>query len=225
MILSGNVLLGKKYVACGDSFTAGVGFTGDDYDNETNTPKVYPWWIAKRNNMTLVLDAMSGSDFTNIEGASNPFSLTRYKNVPKDADYITLMFGLNETNLTEEQIGNKEDFDNTTLWGAYNVVFEYFLTNIPYAKIGVIISDSWMPDSYASHLREICEYWGVPYLDLKGDKNVPLLIGGRYNNSNISSKAIELKNEAFQMSESDSHPNPKAHEYRSTIIENFLRSL
>lgn len=219
-----NVLYGKKYVACGDSFTHG-GFaekTDETWDNTLNTFKTYPWHIAKRNSMTLVNEAQSGSDFTNISGASNPFSVDRYLAVPADADYITLMFGLNETGLTESQIGTKTDTTNETLWGAYNIVFTHFLTNMPFAKIGVIIADAWMPNTYAAAVREICTYWGIPYLDLKGD-NIPMGIGGKHSDTNVTAK--NLRNAAFQVSSSDSHPNPKAHAYRSTIIENFLRSL
>ena len=73
-------------------------------------------------------------------------------------------------------------------------------------------------------LIDIAEYWGIPYLDLRGDTRVPMLIGGRLGTT-VSTKARDLRNEAFQVSAEDSHPNPKAHLYRSTIIENFLRSL
>ena len=219
-----NVLWGKKYVACGDSFTEGPFSTKNDetWDEATQTYKTYCWHIANRNGMTLVNEAQSGSDFTNIEGAVNPFSVDRYLAVPTDADYITLMFGLNETSLTTEQIGTKDDTTNATMWGAYNIVFTHFLTNMPFAKIGVIISDAWMPESYANVMKEICTYWGIPYLDLKGD-NIPMGIGGK--RSSTSAVAKSLRNAAFQVSDSDSHPNPKAHVYRSTIVENFLRSL
>ena len=61
-----NVLEGKKWVACGDSFTHGD-FKGgefenwpDDYkssdryyDKEWKTWNTYPWWIARRNAMTI----------------------------------------------------------------------------------------------------------------------------------------------------------------------------
>ena len=229
-----NILYGKKYVACGDSFTEGdfTSFTDENGLSGKNSPviydinrgmyKTYPWWIAERNNMTLVNEAKCGSDFTNVDGASNPFSVTRYQNVPKDADYITLMFGLNETSLTDEQIGTKTDTTNTTLWGAYNIVFEYFLTNMPYAKIGVIIADAWMTEKYANAVKEICTYWGIPVLDLKFNNNISIGIGGR---PGTSSKAKALRDKVFQVSSTNSHPNVKAHEYRSTIIENFLRSL
>lgn len=67
---SGNVLYGKKYVACGDSFTAGdatgytdaagnTGTNSDFYDQKLKAWKTYPWWIAKRNDMTLVNEAVS----------------------------------------------------------------------------------------------------------------------------------------------------------------------
>lgn len=220
-----NILYGKKWVACGDSYTRGDFSGGTEenvYDDELGMYKTYPWWIATRNNMNLINEAINGSDFTNIEGASNPFSVDRYKNIPTDTDYITLMFGLNEATLTKEQIGTKQDTTNTTLWGAYNIVFEYFYTNMPYAKIGVIIPDAWMGQEYANAIKNICSYWGISYLDLKGD-NIPLNMGGKY--TEVSSKAIQLKNKAFKVSDDNYHPNMKAHEFRSTIIENWMRSL
>ena len=229
-----NFLNGKKWVACGDSFTHGdftgyidsngnVGESSDAYDQDLKMYKTYPWWISKRNNMTLINEAINGSGFTNANGIKSPFSVQRYKDVPKDCDYITLMFGLNEIALAKksETIGTKESSDNTTIWGAYNVVFEYFYTNMPYAKIGVILADSWMTPTYASVIEEICDYWGIKVLNLK-DSTVPLGIGGRLNGS---LKAMELKNKAFKVTANNEHPNLKAHEYRSTFIENWMRSL
>ena len=231
-----NILYGKKYVACGDSFTQGdfsnytdengkTGRDSDAYDLEKKMWKTYPWHIADRNSMTLINEAKSGSDFVNLDGASNPFSVSRYLAVPTDADYITLEFGLNETGIGSNtaQIGTKTDTTNETLWGAYNIVFEHFYTNMPFAKIGVILSDAWMPESYSSAVKEICKYWGVPVLDFKGDPSVPMTIGGK--TYEVSAKAKALKNAAFQVTNEDSHPNYKAHIYKSTIIENFLRSL
>jgi hypothetical protein len=203
-----NILYGKKYVACGDSFTEGdftnyiddfgkSGRESDAYDKTLKMWKTYPWHIADRNNMTLINEAKSGSDFVNLEGASNAFSVSRYLAVPTDADYITLEFGLNETGIgtNPDQIGTKTDTTNETLWGAYNIVFEHFYTNMPFAKIGVILSDAWMPESYSSVVKEICKYWGVPVLDFKGDPSVPMTIWGKTYET--SAKAKELKNAAF----------------------------
>lgn len=218
-----NYLWGKKYVACGDSFTAGDfgERTAETWDETMQTNKTYPWWIASRNRMTLVNEAISGTTMHN-NGDSGAFSLTRYTKIPADADYITLCFGLNETTAT---IGTLSDSENTTVMGAWNVVLEYLITNHPYAKIGIIIPDAWCSQAMRDALVSVAEYWGIPYLDLKGDKTVPLMIGGRYSNVSVSEKAVALRNAAFQMSDTDSHPNPKAHAYRSTVIENFLRSL
>lgn len=231
----GNILKGKKWTACGNSFTEGdfTGFVDENglsgknspviYDTNRGMYKTYPWWIAERNNMELVNEAKCGSKFTNVDNATsgNIFSL-RYKNVPLDSDYITFMFGLNEVGLTDAQIGTESDGDITTLWGAYNVIFEYFLTNAPYAKIGVIIPDAWMNKKYADATKTICEHWGIPYLDLKFDTSVPMGIGGR---SNVSSKATELRDKAFKVTEENGHPNVAAHEYRSTVIESWMRAL
>ena len=210
---SDGVLYGKKYVACGDSFTEG--------DN------AYPHLIAERNNMTLVNMAVGGSKMTNVEGSSQtPFSAGLYKSVPADANYITISFGLNEitnfNDMGDTLVGSKTDADTATIWGAYNTVFEHLITQNPYAKIGVIIQDAWMTEAYANVLKEICSYWGIPYLDLKSD-NVSMGIGGKYIDT--SSKARTLKNAAFQVASDNAHPNAEAHKYRSTIIENWMRSL
>ena len=222
-----NVLYGKKYVACGDSFTAGPfdEKTADTWDEDTQSYKTYPWWIAQRNGMTLVNMAHSGMRLTNLDDTMRAFSVSDYLDIPADADYITLMFGLNETNIGNKGllIGNPWDETNATLWGAYNIVFEHILTNCPYAKVGVIIADAWMTEEYANAVKEICAYWGIPCLDLKGDDSIPMGISGRYEK--VAVKAKDLRDAAFQKSEEDQHPNPKAHEYRSTIIEDFLRSL
>lgn len=228
-----NILYGKKYVSCGDSYTEGdfSGYTDENglsgknspviYDTNRKMYKTYPWWIAERNNMTLINEAKCGTTITNaFNGERNPFSVSRYLAIPTDVDYVTLMFGLNETGLTDEQIGSKTDTDNTTLWGAYNIVFKHFLTNMPLAKIGVIIADAWMNEKYANAVKEICKDWGIPVLDLKFDTSITAGIDGR---TGMNSDAISLRNKVFALK--NGHPSVEAHRYRSTIIEHFLRSL
>lgn len=228
-----NILYGKKYVSCGDSYTEGdfSGYTDENglsgknspviYDTNRKMYKTYPWWIAERNNMTLINEAKCGTTITNaFNGERNPFSVSRYLAIPTDADYVTLMFGLNEIGLTDEQIGSKTDTDNTTLWGAYNIVFKHFLTNMPLAKIGVIIADAWMNEKYANAVKGICKNWGIPVLDLKFDTSITAGISGR---TGMNSDAISLRDKVFALS--NNHPSVEAHKYRSTIIEHWLRSL
>lgn len=236
-----NVLYGKKYVACGDSFTEGdfSGWTDADgntgksssyiYDKEMKMYKTYPYWIAKRNNMALINEAKCGSTMAlsknYISGTEEvtvrkPFSYQRYKDIPSDADYITLWFGLNDIN--NSNLGAIDDTTNETFYGAWNVVLEYLITNHPYAKIGIIITDAY--DSFNDAVRNIGEKWGIPTLDLMGDKNVPLMMG-RKDGINLDSRADTLRRNAFRVSETNFHPNLEAHMYQSTFIENFLRTL
>lgn len=235
-----NSLYNKKYVAAGDSFTEAIfeAFTDENglkgkqspefWDSKWNCWKSYAYHIAKRNEMIFYPNGVSGSTIHD-NGNKNAFCKERYKNtdkIPLDTDYLTLMFGLNETNLvTDDKIGDKNSVDDTTWWGAWNKVLEYYITNMPYCKIGIIIADAWFHKTLRDELIKISNYWGIPYLDLKGDLQVPMMLDGRYDNSIINSKAIQLRNKAFQTSDTDHHPNPKGHLYRSTIIENFLRRL
>ena len=238
-----NILYGKKYVACGDSFTEGdfTGYVDPEgnsgrnseylYDKEWKMYKTYPYWIAKRNNMTLINEAKCGTilplskeytDGTQPENYKNPFSLNRYKAVPKDADYLTLMFGLNEGSIP---IGELTDTDNTTVLGAYNKVLEYFLTEMPYTRIGIIVSDAWLSQNLHDAIIKAAQYWGIPYLDLKGNDSIPMQIGGRLNGINVNSKARILRDNAYKVTSANGHPNIESHKQRSRIIENFLRTL
>lgn len=208
-----NILYGKKYVICGDSFSAEIG---------SNEGYPYGKFIADRNNMTYVNLAIAGTTMS-TDVASNNFCQYRYKDVPTDADYITLCYGLNEESRIPDHIGTKESTELDTLWGAWNFSLEYLITNMPYAKIGIIIADAWTSQTMHDTLVEIAKWWGIPYLDLKEDPQVPMGLQGRLPSGSVSSKATELRQAAFAAS--DAHPNKKAHAYRSSIIENFLRSL
>ena len=218
-----NCLWGKKLVACGDSFTAGTfgAQTEENWDESMQAYKTYAWWIADRNRMTLVNEAISGSTMHN-DGSGNGFCVSRYQQIPEDADYITLCFGLNEGTA---DMGTLSDATGDTVLGAWNVVLEYLITHHPYAKIGILVPDGWCSEAMRNAIVSVATYWGIPWLDLKGDKSVPLMIGGRYGDTAVSERAVALRNAAFQMSEADQHPNMKGHEYRATVIEHFLRSL
>lgn len=232
---TGNVLYGKKYAACGDSFTEASNLGDDGFDPFTQSFKSYAWLIANRSGMELYDDGVSGSTITVTNPSDpterNPFSYQRYKEVPADADYITLMFGLNETGLaaSPDTLGTRDSADNTTVWGAWNTVLEYLIENHPTARIGIIISDAWMSDSYANALKEIAEWWGIPTLDLGGDPSVPLMNSGRRSGSGLelNPRARILRDKTFYNSYdgSDAHPNAVGHEWRSTVVENWMRGL
>lgn len=230
---TGNVLYHKKIAFCGDSFTEASNLGKTLYDNFIGCYKSFGWRIANRNKMKLYHDGISGSAMhvANKENPNDkhPFAYERYKNVPVDCDYIILQFGLNESNIANSDTtkGTKDSTDTTTMWGAWNTVLGYLIENHPTARIGIIMSDAWMPQSYYTTLKEICEWWGIPLLDLGGDPNVPVMNSGRRAGSGLvlNPKVTELRNATFYNVDGDAHPNDKGHEWRSTVIENWIRSL
>ena len=207
-----NYLFKKKYVSCGDSFTAGDVISSD---------KVYPYLIAQRNNMKLVNMAHNGSYIHYGEnGFTNPNNSYYYKNIPLDADIITIAYGLNETSTT---IGTKESNDNTTIWGAYNEVLGWITTNIPNAKVGIISNDAWMTYELRNALQEIAYYWGVEFLDLK-EYGKPFMISGKYaQDGDTNGSVVTQRTNQYCVSSTNGHPNELGHKVRSYIIENFLR--
>ena len=237
-IKNSNILYGKKYVACGDSFTQGD-FTNSPTQDYTFTDglysgqnKVYPFFIGRRNNMTIVNEAISGSTMTTIDGSSHTDSFSRengrYTQIPADADYITLKFGINDDSTHQNApIGTINDTTNNTFYGAYNVVMDYIIRNHPNAKIGIIVTNG-ANAAIVEATKNIAKKWGVPYLDEATGEQVPLLI--RTIKTNVDSSIKRFRDLQWEVnptsgSGNNGHPNAKCHEYESTIVENFLRSL
>lgn len=243
---NGGILDGKKWCACGDSFTAWTTETyrSADYPNITNKDgnyKTYPFWIGSRNNMTVLNYAQSGETITTPTGTYSNIAFTNniYKTIPLDVDYITLWFGINDASHIRGDSQEGESVDGTitlgtiddtsvnTFYGAWNTVCEYLLTNYPYAHIGIIITNGTQNPDIVNAEIAIAQKWGIAYLDLNGDYKVPLMnrVDGK---ANVCEKAKQLRKSAFQVPETETgawHPNVKAHEYESTFIENFLRSI
>ena len=236
---NGNVLSGKKWVACGDSFTHGdfSDSTTNDYTFDTGLYageyKVYPFWIGRRNpSLSVVNEAINGSTMGAGTNGVNPFSGTRYTAIPSDADYITLEFGINDAG-NSVPIGTIDDSDNTTFYGAWNVVLGYFTEHFPFAKIGIIVGAGMQTSSgqqYANAEIAVAKKWGIPYLNIQfeaGGGKIPLML--RTSNTEVSQVAKTACNQRQYVNPSaetpNHHPNEKAHEFESTFIEAWLRTL
>lgn len=233
-----NLLWGKKYVACGDSFTHGdfngyvdpeghTGTASDAYDSEWGCYKTYPYWIAKRNNMTLINEAVNGSTITNPDDAgSRRFAYQRYMNIPADADYITLKFGINDSASHQNMpIGTINDTETNTFYGAWNVVLTWLITNRPNAKIGILIGNGLNgpnDEPYCEAMRLIAKKFGIPYLDEDLDDQVPLTFR---TNKNVDPTIASLRQSQYRVTSSNGHPNVACHKEQSAFVENFLRSL
>ena len=187
---STNILYGKKWAVCGDSFTNGD-FSGGYSETFEDGPfagkyKTYGYLIAERNHMTVQHLAVGG-----------------------------------QTRIIH--LGTIDDTDNTTFYGAWNVVLEYLIAHHPYAHIGILVSNGCETDDYRLATIEVAKKWGIPYIDLNGDERTPMM--HRSTNPAHCDRAKELRMEAFKVGGRNSHPNIKAHLYESWFIEDFLRIL
>lgn len=230
-LVGGGVLNGKKYVACGDSFTAGGYSSSDGFPESVyiyqegeyvGKQKTYPYMIGLRNNMTVENMAISGRTLASTNQNNSFVASQQYKNIPNDADYITLKFGINDSHQLVP-IGTIDSVDTTTFYGAWNVVMSYIIENYPNAKIGIIVSNGCDSADYPNATRNIAKKYGIPYLDEVEGENVPLLI--RANRTGVPSSIQNIRNIAFRVTSTNLHPNVACQEYESTFVENFLRTL
>lgn len=237
----GNILKGKKWAVCGDSFSSGD-FKGSEEDyiihegRYEGKKKVYGYLIANRNDMTIQDLTRGGRTMaTPAEGNfHNCFSEELYKTIDSDVDYITLYFGINDSHhagigkdgeVTNGYIplGEINDTTTATFYGAWNVVMTYLINHHPFAHIGIIISNGCGVPEYPEAEIAIAKKYGIPYLNLNGDQHTPAMI--RAVNSDLSKDVLEARNKAMRVSAKNKHPNVKAHEFESWFIEDFLRGL
>lgn len=216
----GNVLAGKKWAACGDSVTMGDERVKDDEGNY----RTYEYFIAKRNGMVLYKDGISGSTMTSgIVGKENiAFSLDRYKDIPKDCDYITIWFGIND-NTMSAPLGDISSTDKNTFYGAWNVVMKYIITNIPKAKIGLVVTHMG-GTQYHQAVRDIAKKYGVSVFDIPQDSKIPFWCPATsYFSGTIDSEISALRKSQWWVS--PAHPSIEGYEYISYPFENWMRSL
>lgn len=236
-----DVLNGKKWAVCGDSFTDGATDSKFDEGLYAGKQKTYPYFIGNRTGIEVInfheggktLAYPSTHDFTN--SLTCPTTAKYYQNIPTDVDYITIYLGINDES---HAVGNSDygesvtgiipigtitDNDTSTYYGAWNVVLSWLIENRPKAHIGIIISNGLTDVAYRNAQLEIAKKYGIPFIDLNGDSNTPAMI--RSCNPDIDSNVKEVINKKWRVSESNTHPNDDAHEYESYFIESFLRRI
>lgn len=221
----------KKWYACGDSFTMN-GYTSP-YPDEAYLHSgkysgqfaVYPFYIGNRTNCDVHNVASGGMTLSTYTGGTNCFTYNnQYQTlIPVDAELVTLYFGINDNN-HNIPIGSIDDVTTDTFYGAWNVVLSWLLENRPNAKIGVIITNGCDSTSYPEATIAICKKWGISYLDINGDDKLPMVIRTNMR-TNLSNDAYNYWLERYRVSETNTHPNYKAHEDESYMIQQFLERL
>ena len=248
----GNLLYGKKWAVCGDSFTAqGYSPSNKLEDGKyKGKNKTYPWFVGNRTGIDIYDFSQGGRTLAYPEipnGFTNsltcPTADCYYQNIPEDVDYITIYLGINDGHhRTPSSSGDGEDntgviplgtINDTTVYtyyGAWNVVIPWLMEHRPFAHIGIIISNGCDTVDYRTAQLEIAKKYGIPYIDLNGDERTPMMIRSQNPNISQSVKNIVDRKQAVDYDGSktgsiNKHPNDEAHEYESWFIENFLRSL
>lgn len=201
-------LYGKKLACVGDSITEATKPGGGFFTN-------YAEIVASRHGMSVYKDGKGGSTMANVIG-HNPFCVSRYLNVPADFDILTIWFGWNDN--AYATLGTIEDTEDTTFYGAYKKVLDYFITTYPTKKIGLIVpygGGTKIP-TFQNAVRELSEMYGVPCLDLADGKQCSLLYGTA-NNAQLARRSA--------LTYDGTHPNQDGHNYLSTMYEEFIKRL
>ena len=226
--ISSDVLVGTKWAVAGDSFTAGdfTGTTAPTIPDGQYAGKnaVYPYLIATRCDIEIQDLSKNGRTLAlpSGEGASYNSFINHYQSVAADADYLTMYFGINDSHQSIP-IGTISDAVTSSFYGAWNVILTWLIANRPNLHIGIIVSNGCDSDDYRTATIAIAQKYGIPYIDMNGDKQTPCMI--RSTNASIDSSVRNQRTANWRVSNDNGHPNAACHAFEATFIENFLRSL
>lgn len=156
----------------------------------------------------------------------------RLKQIPIDAKLITVMGGVNDWSQNRE-LGTIDDIENTTIYGALNLIVSYISKNYPqsklvlicppYAELEIKISSEKWPSatlnkkginmhSISKAINDVGEKWGIP-------------VANTYKTSGINAFNITY----FMRIENDGktliHPNTEGGKRISSVLLGVLNSL
>lgn len=228
-------LRNKKWFAVGDSITEMNART-------TNSRNGYVDKVQKRTGILAYNFGISGTGYRRY--ASNFYA--RVDIIPSDVDYITIYGSINDMFSSGTNFGELTDTvegGSTTLCAYINSTLNKIIKNCPNAKLGVITPipakaygndealDTTNPgnrlEAYANKIKEICDYKGIPCLDLYHESNLhPELIDLSDVNATWSQFYYSTSMKAGQELDTNGvHPNEKGHELIADRIVEFLKSL
>ena len=159
-------MYGKKWAVLGDSITAGDGLTA-------NIITRYSTVVAKQCGLIPYNYGYSGSRIAVEGSAGDPTydnaMVIRYASMIADADYITVLGGINDAN-NQLPLGTLGDTDISTFYGALEVLITGLLTKYPGKAIGFITPPHYQGatghQTYVNAIKEACARYAIPVLDL-----------------------------------------------------------
>ena len=213
-------LRGKKILFLGDSITQGIGATPDNKYTDVfarNTgAQIYNYGISgTRIARQINPDPNSGVDAKDFN--------VRAITMNEEADAIVVFGGTNDYGHGDAPFGNFTDRSVFTFYGALHTLILTLIERYPTARIIFMtplhrsaeyaytqsVSRKEPLSEYARAIREVCEYYSVPVLDL-------------YKNSGITPAVQKAK--ALYIPDG-LHPNDLGAARIAEMLENFMRNL
>ena len=153
----------KKYVAIGDSITAGF------------VDKPYATLVGEVMDMTVVNLGVSGSAITVVNDRTDSI-YERRGDIPEDADIISIFGGTNDFG-HNSAMGMSGSTSFYEFYGAFRMLIEWIQQNRPNATLFVMTplhreddqienSNGYTLEDYVNVIRDVCEKYSVPVLDL-----------------------------------------------------------
>lgn len=232
-----NILKGKTALFFGDSICAGTTTlaTAEEYG--------YGWagLIGTANGMTWGNYGRNGAVITSISGQTRIVTdqIDTAFAAHSTADYIIFEGGTNDAdqlksnsaNLGTVTATNFSSFDTTTFSGAFEALILKILTKYPDAKVGYIVAQKMglAPYDSANSARrqyfdraiEICQKWGIPYIDLWNGNPLNPALSLHYDSSLTADEA----NTNGKYYTDGQHLTLAGYQRVTPQIEAFMRSL
>lgn len=242
-------LQGKVGVAFGDSITQGGTYTdyisnvtGANYINvgfgstrlaRTNREN-YPW---KDIGMCDLADAITSRNWTTVINAINQiddyYGNTTYSTIYNrlraidfnNVDFITMMYGTNDSNNSTFEIGSKDSADTYTVNGALNHILQTIMTKYPHIKIYLLtpifrqsLSGWGDGDSDNSKLPDGVYLYDIAQAIVDKAKEYHVPVKDMYNESGIN------RYNADHFLKDGTHPSDKGNQLLNDKICKYLLS-
>lgn len=216
-------LKGKIINFLGDSITEGIGASSKE--------AVYHGILKKRCGLKDVFNYGIGG--TRIARQTEITSLLRDRDfilraemMDRNADAVVVFGGTNDFGNGQAPLGTIEDRDKRTFYGALHTLITNLITDYcgktvvfmtPLHRFNEDGRGAWKPDGVVQHplkdyvdaIKEVCEYYSVPVLDLYACKELA---------GNTPEWYAEYMPDGV-------HPSDKGHEIIANNLEIFLKNL
>ena len=210
-----------------------VAFVGDSITEGLKTDKIYHEYLNEYFGFkSVTVQGISGSCISATSDYKNLYTplINRYNEIPEDADMIFIFMGTNDYG-HDTPLGTIDDCEDVSFYGALNVIIPSIINSHPNSRIVVITplhrygmgksamtgvkhTYDYLPNGrghslgdYVNALREVCERWSVPVIDL-------------YAESGLNPAVPNIK-EAFMPD--GLHPNAAGHYKIAEIIKNYIK--